>query len=224
MPKIVFDIETVGDDFETLDQTGQEYFLKFAKTPEEVEEAKASLNFFPLTAQIVAIGMTEVETEQSVVYFQNGGSQQKEKFVEGSITYISGSEKDILNYFWKQIVRFTPFITFNGRVFDCPFVMLRSAMNHVKPTMNLMPYRYNHTPHVDLADQLSFYDALRRKFGLHMWCQAFEIESPKQDGITGLHVKDMYKAGRYHDIARYCIRDVIATKKLYQYWEQYLRF
>ncbi len=32
MPKIVFDIETVGQDFELLDETSKEYFLKFAET------------------------------------------------------------------------------------------------------------------------------------------------------------------------------------------------
>ena len=80
MPKIVFDVETVGADFETLDETAQEYFLKFADTPEKIQEAKDSLSFFPLTAQIVAIGMLEVETEKGLVYYQNGsGKPEKSK-------------------------------------------------------------------------------------------------------------------------------------------------
>ncbi|OGX27959.1 MAG: hypothetical protein A2787_07200 [Omnitrophica WOR_2 bacterium RIFCSPHIGHO2_01_FULL_48_9] len=223
MPKIVFDIETVGQDFDLLDEASKEYFLKFAETEEKIEEAKASLNFYPLTAQVVAIGMLEVESEQGIVYFQNG-SPQKEKFVEGSITYISGSEKEILNHFWTQLNRYEQFVTFNGRVFDCPFVMIRSAIQKIRAVKNLVPYRYDYKQHVDLADQLSFYDALRRKFGLHMWCQAFGIQSPKQEGITGLQVKDFFQQGKYHDIARYCMRDIIATKELYLYWEKYIRF
>ena len=39
--------------------------------------------------------------------------------------------------------------------FDCPFLMMRSAILGVKPTRNLMPNRYYMT-HIDLLDQLTF--------------------------------------------------------------------
>ncbi len=223
MPKIIFDIETVGQDFELLDDSSKEYFLKFAGTDAEKEEARNSLSFFPLTAQVVTIGMLEAETDKGFCYYQNGNGKP-EKFTEGNVVFVSGSEKEILTNFWSQIKNCSPFITFNGRLFDCPFLMLRSAINNIRPTKNLMPYRYAHSEHVDLSDQLTFYDAMRRKFGLHMWCNAFGIKSPKQDGITGLHVKDMYKEGRYQDIAKYCVRDIYATKELYKYWEKCLKF
>ncbi|MFA5059868.1 MAG: ribonuclease H-like domain-containing protein [Candidatus Omnitrophota bacterium] len=223
MSKVIFDVETVGQDFETLDDTSKEYFLKFAETDEKKEEAKNSLSFYPLTAQIVTIAMLDAETQKGFVYFQNK-TGKPEKFVEGETLYLAGTEQDILNNFWVQIRKYTHFITFNGRVFDCPFVMLRSAINGIRAGKNLMPYRYSHTEHIDLSDQLTFYDAMRRKFSLHMWCQAFGVKSPKEEGITGLQVKDLFKEGRYHDIARYCFRDVQATKELYQYWEKNLRF
>ena len=223
MPKIVFDIETVGQDFELLDETSQEYFLKFAQTTEEKEEAKNSLSFFPVTAQIITIGMLEVETEQGFVFFQQG-NKPPERFTEGPITYVSGQEKDILGHFWNHLKNYSHFITFNGRCFDCPFLMLRSAIHNIRPNKNLMPYRYAISPHVDLADQLSFYDALRRKFSLHIWCNAFNIRSPKEEGMTGLQVKDFYKQGRHLDIARYCLRDIQATKQLFKYWDQCLKF
>ena len=38
-PKLIFDIETVGQDFELLDETSKEYFLKFAETEEKIQEA-----------------------------------------------------------------------------------------------------------------------------------------------------------------------------------------
>lgn len=223
MPKIIFDIETVGQDFELLDDTSKEYFLKFAETEEKKEEARNSLSFYPLTAQVVTIGMLEAETNKGFVYFQNGNGKP-EKFTEGETVYLSGNEKEILNNFWAQIRNYNPFVTFNGRLFDCPFLMVRSAINGIRATRNLMPYRYAHAEHVDLSDQLTFYDAMRRKFGLHMWCNAFGIKSPKQEGITGLQVKSLFKEGRYHDIARYCFRDIHATKELYKYWEKYLKF
>ena len=222
MATVVFDIETVGEDFEALDEMSKDYFLKFAQTDEEIAAAKDSLSFFPVTAQIVTIGMIEVETNKSFVYFQNGGTSP-EKFVEGETTFISGNEKQILTLFWDQFKTYSQCVTFNGRTFDCPFLMLRSAINHIKSGKNIMPYRYDYKIHVDLADQLSFYDAIRRKFGLHMWCRAFGIESPKQGGMSGDQVKDYYKQGRYHDIARYCMADLKATKQLYLYWDKYLK-
>lgn len=221
--KIVFDVETVGHDFETLDQLSQDYFLKFAENEEQIKEAKQSLNFFPLTAQIVAIGMLDVDTEEGAVYFQNGNGE-KEKFTEGKITYISGNERDILQQFWSKLSRAEQVITFNGRAFDGPFVMLRSAIHKVRAGKNLVPYRFDYKTHCDLADQLSFYDAMRRKFGLHMWCQAFNIQSPKEEGVSGDMVKDMYKAGKYQDIARYCMRDIVATRELFLYWDKFLKF
>lgn len=223
MPKIVFDIETVGQDFELLDEVSKEYFLKFAETEEKVKEAKESLSFFPLTAQIVTIGMLEVETNKGFVYYQNGGGKP-EKFTDGEVVFVSGSEKEIISNFWAQLKNYQPFITFNGRTFDCPFLMIRSAVNGVRAGKNLMPYRYAHTEHVDLSDQLTFYDAMRRKFSLHMWCNTFGIKSPKSEGVSGYQVKDMYKEGRYQDIAKYCALDIRATKELYRHWEKCIKF
>ncbi|MFH1360430.1 MAG: ribonuclease H-like domain-containing protein [Candidatus Omnitrophota bacterium] len=223
MSGIIFDVETVGQDFELLDETSKEYFLKYAETDQKKDEAKNSLAFYPLTAQIITIGMLEADTRKGFVYYQNGQAKP-EKFTEGEVVYISGSEREILTNFWSQMKQYAQFITFNGRTFDCPFIMIRSAIQNIKASKNLMPYRYGHNMHVDLADQLTFYDAMRRKFSLHMWCKAFGIKSPKDEGITGLQVKDFYREGRYKDIARYCLRDIEATKKLYLYWDKYIKF
>ena len=223
MNGIIFDIETFGVDFESLDETSKEYFLKFAQSEEEKEEAKNSLSFYPLTAQIIAIGMLETDSNKGFVYYQNKGPKP-EKFIEGDTVFISGNEKEILSNFWIQMKKYRQFITFNGRAFDCPFIMIRSAINGIRANKNLVPYRYAHNSHVDLADQLTFYNSMRKSFSLHMWCQAFGIMSPKEEGITGLQVKDFYNEGRCKDIARYCLRDIEATKKLYEYWNKYIKF
>lgn len=222
MTKIIFDIETAGQDFDSLDEQSKEYFLRFADTPEKQAEAKQSLSFYPVTAQIVAIGMLEVETNKAFVFFQDGG--QNKKTIEGSVTYVGADEKEILMNFWKLIAKADTFITFNGRCFDCPFIMIRSAIHGIRAAKNLMPYRYGQGPHVDLFDQLSFLGAVQRRFSLDMWCKAFGIKSPKDEGVTGLQVKDLFDSGHYVDIARYCARDLEATKELYLYWEKYIKF
>ncbi len=222
MSKIIFDIETAGQDFDSLDEKSQEYFLKYADTLDKEKEAKESLSFYPVTAQIVAIGMLEIETDKAFVFFQDGGQNKKE--TQGNITYVGGDEKEILTNFWRLIGKADTFITFNGRCFDCPFIMIRSAIHRIRASKNLMPYRYGQGPHVDLFDQLSFLGAVQRRFSLDMWCKAFGIKSPKEDGVTGLQVKDLFYSGRYFDIAQYCARDLMATKELYSFWEDFLKF
>jgi len=223
MTRIIFDIETVGMDWEGLDDLSKRYFLKFADTPEKEEEARQSLSFYPLTAEIVCIALLSADSHSGFVLFQKPDGT-REKFAEQGITFISGTEKEILKMFWRLSVNTQQLISFNGRLFDGPFLMLRSAIHQISAQKNLLPYRYSAGGHIDLADQLTFYDAMRRRFPLHMWCRAFGIPSPKEGEANGQNVKDLYKEGRYKKIARYCLGDTYATKQLFEYWEKYLKF
>ena len=210
-------------DFDELDGLSQEYFLKVFSGPGQKIEAEQSLNFYPLTAQIVAIAMLDVDSEKGFVFFQNGEDGTR-PFVDGRVTYVPSSEENTLRRFWKVAESYDQFVSFNGRCFDAPFIMLRSMHHHVRCSKNLMPYRYSYGVHVDLADQLTFYDAMRRRFNLHLWCKAFDIKSPKEAGISGLQVKELFQAQQYERIARYCFTDVVATKQLYLLWNEYIKF
>lgn len=55
MPKLIFDIETVGIEFDSLDKTSQDFLLLNAKDDKEREMIKEELGFSPLTGRIVAI-------------------------------------------------------------------------------------------------------------------------------------------------------------------------
>jgi len=50
----------------------------------------------------------------------------------------------------------------------------------------------------------------------------FGIDSPKAEGVTGMDVNDLMAAGRYKEIAEYCVRDVVATTRLYEIWRDRL--
>ncbi|MFA4830084.1 MAG: ribonuclease H-like domain-containing protein [Thermodesulfovibrionales bacterium] len=222
MSRIIFDIETAGKDFDALDKGTQEYLLKWAESEEEIKDVKESLSFYPLTAEIITIGMLNPETDKGAVYFQ-APQTAIAPFEENGIRFETGSEKEILERFWNTVKRYKEIITFNGRGFDCPFILVRSAVHKIKPTKDLMPNRYNGS-HIDLLDQLTFYGASRRRFSLDMWCKTFGIKSPKEDGITGYDIKDLFANKRYTDIARYCFGDIKATKELFSYWENYIKF
>lgn len=222
MSKIIVDIETIGFDFEAYDGKSQEYLLKYAESEEKKEDVKKRLALYPLTGEIVTIGMLNPETMKGHILFQDKGDKT-EKFEEEGIVYEAGTEKEILEKFWEHASKFNQVITFNGRGFDAPFLALRSAIHKVRPTKNLMGYRYDANTHCDLLEQLTFYGAVR-KFSLDFYARSFGIKSSKDGGIDGSMVGDLYKERKYLEVARYCARDLATTKELYDYWNNYLRF
>lgn len=220
MSKLVFDIETVGVEFDSLDPQAQEYLLKAARTDEERALVPDQLSFSPLTGRIVAIAILNPDTDKGAVYYQAPGQEVSEVEEEG-VTYITGTESEILERFWKTAAYYDQFVTFNGRAFDVPFLMVRSAVHQIVPSKNLMANRYWDN-HIDLYDRLGFFGAVRRTMTLHMWCQALGIRSSKANGISGHEVAAFFKEGRYTEIARYCFDDIRATAQLLAYWEKYI--
>lgn len=222
MSRIIFDIETLGKDFESLDEPVRDYMLRWAESEEQKEEVRGSLSFYPLTGEVITIGMMNPDSGRGVVYFRNN-SGPVEPFEEDGLRYEAGTEEEIIRKFWDTISHYDQFITFNGRGFDCPFLMIRSAVYQITPKRELMPNRYGDI-HIDLFDQLTFYGASRRKFSLDMWCRTFGIKSPKDSGITGADVKDLFMAGKHIEIAKYCAGDLRATAGLLAVWEKYIKY
>ncbi len=233
MSTLIFDIETVGEDYAALDETTQHLLThwldKSSKSDEEyengLEDIKNGLGFSPLTGQIVAIGVLDSERNKGVVYYQDPGKIQPE-FEEEGIVFKQRTEKEMLEQFWQGALQYDDFVTFNGRGFDAPFLMIRSAIHKIKPTKNLLSNRYlglqRGCRHIDLCDQLSFYGAVFKRSSLHLASRAFGIASPKSGGVTGDDVAGLFKAGRGLDIAKYNVGDLRATNELYQYWQKYL--
>jgi DNA polymerase elongation subunit (family B) len=222
MNRVVFDIETLGYPLEAFDEKQQEYLMKFARTEEERAETVQKLSLAPFTAQVVAIAMLNPDSNQGKVFYQDPNG--KPELGEGGLVeFVPGDEVMVLTEFWKTVARYGQFITFNGRSFDCPFLMLRSAICAVKPSRNLMPYRYAANEHCDLLEQLTFYGA-SRKFNLDFYCKSFGIKSPKEEGISGMDVGRLFAEGRYREIAAYCLGDVRATAELFHRWHSLLAF
>ena len=98
--------------------------------------------------------------------------------------------------------------------------MLRSAILRIKPTINLMPNRYDARSHIDLLDQLTFYGAFR-KFSLDFYCRSFGLKNTKTEGMSGEKVEEFFKQKKFMEIARYCADDVKATAELFLLWEKY---
>ncbi|MBU2037432.1 ribonuclease H-like domain-containing protein [Patescibacteria group bacterium] len=221
MSRVVFDIETIGSDFDKFPSEVQRYILGEGEDEKKNQEAKEKLGFWPLTGEIAAICLLNPDTDKGRVYFQAPGVKIKPQ-IEDGIEYLAMSEKEILENFWQEISHYNQFVTFNGRLFDCPYIMLRSGILKIRPTRNLMPYRYKDDEHIDLLDQLTFYGAFRR-FSLDFYCRTFKLGSAKLEGMSGDKVQEYFKKGKYLEIAKYCAADVRATAELFGRWEKYIR-
>jgi DNA polymerase elongation subunit (family B) len=242
MNGVIFDIETVGERFDDMDALTQENLTRWlareakddARYQAGLKDVKEGLGFSPLTGQIVALGMLDSVHDRGAVYFQADSSTEAigsfgiEDFEENGISYKVATEAQILSEFWRCALSYREFVSFNGRAFDVPFIMIRSAICGIRPTKDLLSNRYLNSQkqnaiHIDLLDQLSFYGALQRKGSLHLWSRAFGIESPKIEGITGDDVAKLFSQKQFVDIARYNARDLFATRELYRRWQTFLR-
>ncbi len=211
MASVVFDIETVGIEWESLDDAQRTYLQKNARTDDERAEM---LSLWPFTGRIVVLAMVNPETGKGRVWYEKTDGRLEETSSDGLFTCIGDTEPVFLGEFWKAIGRFHRFVTFNGRCFDGPFLMLRSAILGIPVVKNPVGYRYAVRPHLDLLDVVSFFGA-SRKWNLDFTCKAFGVESPKEQGMDGYSVGPYYRAGRLREIAQYCRRDVEATARLY---------
>lgn len=219
MAVVVFDIETVGGDWNALDEAQRAYLLKNAKSEEEQRLVPEWLSLWPVTGKIVVLAMQNIETGRGRVWYECEGGRNEEKSEDEFFDFIGDTEAAFLEEFWKAVAKYDRFVTFNGRGFDCPWLMLRSAMLGVRPSRNLMGYRYSFSPHTDLLEVLTFFGGggtAARKFNLDFYCKAFGIPSPKEEGMDGYSVGPYYREGKLLEIARYCRRDVEATAALFR--------
>jgi hypothetical protein len=226
---LAFDLEVVAFNFENYDEDTQKYLTKYAKTDEEKQTVIENLVFNPFTSQIVAIGMLDVVNEKGCVLI-NSEEDIKIDSEKENINYICKNETGIIETFWKTVKDkgYNLYVTFNGREFDCPFIMLRSFILGIKPSENLMrgsDFTFKDY-HIDLMKELTFNrhspTGARRKFSLDFYCKQLGIESPKVNGVQGDKVKEIYESKQYKILADYCMGDVIATTKLFNKWTELL--
>ncbi len=228
MPALIFDIETSGLPKSNFDDKTLELIEKKMEKREGGSDIEESFGLSPFTGQVVAIGTVDSETNRGAVYYLEPSGKTDDEEANGIVFRAFKTEAELLKKFWELAARYDVFVTYNGRSFDVPFLNIRSAINKIKPSKDLMEGRYLYqqrkASHVDIYDQLTYYGGMRFATGgsLHMACQAFGINTPKEDGIDGSQVLKMFTDKRYKEIAEYNARDIQATKELYSFWRQFL--
>ena len=217
MNTITFDIEVAGFPWDDVDEITRGYLMGRAKDEREREALPDRMALYPGLGKIIAIGMWNVEADRGLMLLE--GSEKEEahewKRVANSDVF-RGSEKDVLKKFWEIVGRKKPrLVSYNGRGYDGPMLMISSAQLGLQPSVNLLPYRYDMASHCDLMEVFNFQGASRTNYSLDFWCRRFDIESPK-GSIDGSQVGRYYREGRIEDIGEYCLRDVRATAELYK--------
>jgi len=211
----VVDIETAGVPWKALDEPTREYLLGRANSEGEKEAVPHRLGLDPGTGRVIVIGMRNVTADRGGVFVE-GKSRGWTDAGPPGFKRFDGDERELLTEFWRMLGQNAArVVTYNGRQFDGPYLMLRSAILGIAPTVNLAGYRFALNPHCDLAEVLTFFGATRTNYRLDYWCRRFGITSPKGEGIDGSRVQEFYEAGRIDEIAEYCTRDVLATAELY---------
>jgi len=215
-PTIAFDIEVVAPEWEELDEATRGYLLDRAHDEEERRNAKEKLALMLGLGRIVTIGMWRVETGTGAVLVEGergAGWQPWHGGPEGTKIF-TGGEKDLLIEFWATVARCGTLVSYSGRTFDGPVLMVRSSIHAVVPSRQIMGSRYRWDEHCDLMDVLGFQGAVRDRFRLDYWCRRYGLESPKSK-LDGSQVGRYYREGRLIEIAEYCLQDTRATAALY---------
>ncbi len=229
---LVFDLEVAAYDFEThFDQETKDYFLQYATDEDAQKRVIESLVFNSFTSVLVAIAMWDLNDEKGCVLM----NCEKEPVLipnRPNMTFVQGTEKEIVEQFWK-IVRaknYNLFVTFNGREFDCPYLMLKSFELGVRPSYNFMKgsdFNFNEY-HIDLLKEFTFHRhspfGARRKFTLDFYCKRLGIKSPKDDGVKGAMITELFNNKEFKKIADYAAEDVVAEGELFKLWNEYLNF
>lgn len=238
---LVFDLETIGQPYEGFDDAQREYLVRYAQTDEERARKIDELALSPITGRIVCIGMKFVKKidegwkERMVAYSVDASmaddTERREEQLPSGTPCMYSSERVMIENFWRMIAqnRSLTLVSFNGRNFDAPYLMLRSALLGIRPTRNLMDgTRFSYGNHIDLLDKLTYFSGAStgatRRFNFDFYAKAFGIASPKAAGVDGSKVGELFAEGSIADIAEYCLRDVQATWELFIVWDKLLRF
>ncbi len=205
MSALVLDIETVSQPVEEIPERALEYLFKsLARDQPDEEELErrrddmiSRFGLDPTTGRVIVIGLLDVDTRAETAFSDD-------------------SEKELLTKFWDWLAanEHEPYVTFNGKRFDIPFLNVRSAIHGLNPSKVIPADPLTTRPHFDVREVFEGNER-RRRGSLDFFTAIFGIPSPKSK-MDGAKVNDAYAEGRLDDIVQYCLEDCRATAAIYE--------
>ena len=218
---IGFDIETYAAREAVAPRIEAYFEQRDRKKGIEPGDPRASLNrlsLYPGLAQVVAVGLwSEAARRVTTLALHPGLGVERRELDQGTDRVVFFErEADLLRSFWDRIgaavERGERLVSFNGRGFDGPILLVRSSVLGVAPTVDLA--RRGLRPHCDLDQVFSFFGAYRQHLSLDYWCHVYDVASPKA-GMNGGDVAGAYERREYAAIAEYALRDARATAEIF---------
>jgi len=192
--RLFLDIETIPAGEESLEKL-KILFEKKGKENETLEEFIGKTVFDGAFGRILCIGYAVDNQPTEVFYNEN-------------------NEKETLRQFWDLARTCGLFVGHNVMDFDLRFIYQRSMVLGIKPSVELNFARYRNFPIFDTMREWTKWSM--GTIGLETLAFAFNIPSPKGEGIDGSQVYEFYKNGKIKDILEYCKRDVETTREVYR--------
>ena len=211
MKYLTIDIETRAKKVEDLYDEDKEIYDKLSDEDKVEYEKKMALN--PFTSELVCISIKRCNDLQH----ENGWvlivSPYKIESTNPKYKYVCfETKKELYEKFWQFLTKQKEpykFITFMGREFDFPYILLDSAIEGVPNSANLMQGSdwTMHSYHIDLAKELCFFKysskgAIQLR-SLDYYCKRFLGKTSKKIDVKGSLITTLYNEGKIKEIADY---------------------
>jgi hypothetical protein len=99
--------------------------------------------------------------------------------------------------------------------FDLPFIIKRSIINGVRPTVDFCFARYQRQPIFDTMREWDCW-SYKNRTSLEKLALVLDLPSPKVGEISGGNLYQAYLEKRYREIYEYCMRDVKTTRNVFR--------
>lgn len=174
----------------------------------DIDEVFRELALVPEFGRILTIG---------VIYEEGGKILNRGLFGRDRETMAFHlDEAKTLRSFWNFVrrlnLRSDLIVGHNVLDFDLPFIIKRSVIHGVRPSLQIPFRRFVSQP---VFDTMWEWGLWRHKISLHTLSLALGIASPKEDGICGSQIYDAWLEGRDMQIADYCLRDVECVREIF---------
>lgn len=181
-----------------------------AEEPPCTEEEFRQLALHPEYGRVLSIGLIVEEDTHVIHRGVLGRERQSMKF--------HLDEARTLRAFWKLLDRFNTgrdlIIAHNGLCFDLPFILKRSLIHRIKPSVKISFARYRTQPIYDTMQVWSNWDA-RQYIPLTDLAEVLQVGVNKTEGMDGSKIYDRFRSGAHQEIAEYNLKDVMVLRAVY---------
>lgn len=122
-----------------------------------------------------------------------------------------------LKGFWGLLRGFNPdrdLLIGHNCFWDLKFLVKRSIINRVRPTVSLSFAKYRSRPIFDTMQEWGCWD-FGCSISLEHLAEVLKLDMRKTEGIDGSKVYDQFCAGCHDKIAEYCVQDVELARAIY---------